>query len=424
MNPQRVVLVSPGWPPSSFANGIVSYVENLKVGLERFGVDVKIAAFQTGPGAADARDITGAYAQSGPVAKLSHRALWKLLPSAASHVVPIADLALSFKRLEREWPFDLVEIEETFGLASTLNVSLRKPVIVRLHGPWFVNGPVRGAREDAAFAARVRRERHAIASAAAVSAPSKDVLERTRRYYGLELPDAVVIANPGPEPDAASAWSLEKAERGHVVFVGRFDRHKGADFMVNAFVRVALNVPEARLSLAGPDDGVVDDTGRRLMFQEYVKTHVPEAIRPRITHLGRLDHAQLRELRQSAAVVVCASRYETFSIALVEAFSQGCPVVSSDCGGPSEIAEHERNALVFQPGDVPTLASQVEALLTTPELAVRLGQQALADYRARFLPEPIARQTLEFYSHVMDRQRGAARTLPSRLRSYFQSVKA
>jgi glycosyltransferase involved in cell wall biosynthesis len=83
--------------------------------------------------------------------------------------------------------------------------------------------------------------------------------------------------------------------------------------------------------------------------------------------------------------------------------AQGCPIVSSDAGGSPEIAEHERSALVFPTGNVGALADAVGRLLDDPELAKRLGAQALIDYRAKFLPSDVARTTLDFYASVLDR---------------------
>ena len=84
----------------------------------------------------------------------------------------------SFRRLKHDWPFDVLEIEETFGTARWIARAVAAPVVVRLHGPWFVNGSALGVPRDAAFHARVAAEGKAIASAAAVSTPCRDVLER------------------------------------------------------------------------------------------------------------------------------------------------------------------------------------------------------------------------------------------------------
>jgi glycosyltransferase involved in cell wall biosynthesis len=401
---RRILLVSPGWPRAAFANGIVSYVDNMKRGFESVGCEVRVAAFATAPGGDDAALIQGALARLGGPARFATRAAWKLVPRVARRIFGPLDTVIAFRAAHRAWPFEIAEIEESRGVSLWAARATPGPVVVRLHGPWFLNAPARGVREDAAFRSLVAREGRAIARAEGLSSPSRDVLERVRSRYGLPLRDAVVIPNPGPEPQARSLWRLESAEPGLVLFVGRFDRHKGGDLVVDAFVKLASDGRRGRLVMAGRDDGVVDDTGRSWSFPEYLEARVPPGLRASIAFLGQVDPEKLSELRQRASVVLFTSRYENFPLTLLEALAQGCPLVCADAGSCTEIVEDGRNALVFRAGDSGALATRIQTLLDHPERAAALAAQGLADYRARFLPEQIARTTLEFYDDVLARR--------------------
>ena len=81
-----------------------------------------------------------------------------------------------------------------------------------------------------------------------VSAPSRNVLEQVRDFYGLALPDAEVIPGPTRPVPATERWKLEDCDPVQVLFIGRFDRHKGGDLIIEAFGRVLKVVPEARLA--------------------------------------------------------------------------------------------------------------------------------------------------------------------------------
>ena len=76
-------------------------------------------------------------------------------------------------------------------------------------------------------------------------------LQKPARFYGLELRDAEVIPNPtGP---ATEHWRLDRADPWRVLFVGRFDRLKGGDLIIDAFARVLQEVPGTSLvRWAGP----------------------------------------------------------------------------------------------------------------------------------------------------------------------------
>ncbi|HKC49675.1 MAG TPA: glycosyltransferase family 4 protein [Myxococcota bacterium] len=409
MSGRRVLLVSPGWPRAAYANGIVSYVDNMKRGLEAAGSEVRVAAYATAPGGQEAALIEGAFARLGEPLRFATRAIWKLAPTVAARVLNPLDVWTAFRQLQRRWPFEVAEIEESRGESLWAARAVSAPVVVRLHGPWFLNAPARGVREDAAFRGLVAREGRAIARAEGLSSPSKDTLDRVRKRYGLALPNAVVIPNPGPEPDVRSIWSAASAEPGLILFVGRFDRHKGGDLVVDAFVKLASAGRSVRLVIAGRDDGVVDDAGRRWSFPEYLADRVPPEQRDSIELLGQVAPETLVELRKRASAVVFASRYENFPLSLLEALSQGCPLVSCDAGSCTEIVEDERNALLFPAGDAAALADRLGVLLDHPERAGALAARGLADYRSRFLPDQIALVTLDFYEDVLARRRVSSR---------------
>jgi glycosyltransferase involved in cell wall biosynthesis len=67
-----------------------------------------------------------------------------------------------------------------------------------------------------------------------------------------------------------------------------------------------------------------------------------------------------------AGVFVLSSAWEGFGTALVEAMACGLPVVSTDCGGPSEILEGGRMGRLVPVGDPEALAGAILATLTEP----------------------------------------------------------
>ncbi|TWA80501.1 glycosyltransferase involved in cell wall biosynthesis [Azospirillum brasilense] len=79
------------------------------------------------------------------------------------------------------------------------------------------------------------------------------------------------------------------------------------------------------------------------------------------------------------------SRYEGFSLALVEALNAGCPPVAFDIGGVREILEPEVNGLVVPPGRIWPFAAAVLRLLGDDALRRRLagaGRQTAARFTA------------------------------------------
>ena len=158
-----------------------------------------------------------------------------------------------------------------------------------------------------------------------MTAPSLDVLERTRAYYGLPLEHAEVIPNPTRPVPAHERWRADGCEPGTILFVGRFDRHKGGDTIIEAFARVLRAAPGAQLRFAGPDRGLVNDRGRRWGIDAFVDDRLPGARESgRVRLLGHVPHSRLDDLRRRSAVTVACSRYEVFGLTATEAMAMGC----------------------------------------------------------------------------------------------------
>ena len=160
-----------------------------------------------------------------------------------------------------------------------------------------------------------------------------------------------------------------------LLFAGRIHASKG----LHVAVRALAEVPEGMtLSVAGP----VEDAE----YYEEVRQLARElGVFERIDWLGALPRRdEVLDLLGSEDVLIYPSiGGEGYSLGLLEAFAAGILVVTSAPGGPREYLAHERNALVFEPGDASMLASQLRRLAGDPELVRALADGA-RDTAARF----------------------------------------
>ena len=263
-----------------------------------------------------------------------------------------------------------------------------------------------GMRQDDAFRRRVFEEGHAIQAADALTAVSSDVLKRVREFYGLALPYAQVIHGTTPAVPASERWQLAGAEPKTVLFVGRFDRHKGGDLVIEAFAHVLREIPDAQLWMVGPDSGIIDCHGRRWTIDEFVRDRLPFALETaRIRRFGFQTVSELNRLRRKAMVTVVCSRYETFSSATLEAMTMGCPTVAARVGGILEIVHDQDNGLLHRPEDPVDLAAKILALLNDPARAAQAGRRAADHCETEFHPNVIAGRFAEFFNQVIHRWR-------------------
>ena len=202
-----------------------------------------------------------------------------------------------------------------------------------------------------------------------------------------------------------SALRTEDCDPRGVLFVGRFDRHKGGDLIVDAFGRVLHEMPDAHLWFVGANNGYIADDGQKWQIEDYLRRHLPGVMEAgRVKWLGFQTIEQLHALRRKAMLTVVCSRYETFSSATLEAMTAGCPTVAARVGGIREILEDEVDGLLHQPGDADDLAAKILTLLNDPARAARLGRQAAETCQRRFHPRVIASRFVEFYSQMIGRQ--------------------
>ncbi len=398
-SPQTVAFVSPGWPPEKTPSGIATYVKNISDGLAAHGVGSRILS------------IAGVAAgtESGNVTDLSEidrlgRTIWNRIgdrirgsfgrdPGAARHLGRAISRSLSTGPRPM-----LVELEESFGIARWVR-SRNVPCVVRLHGPWFINGPMYGETDPAEFRRRCDNEFLGIESAAGVTAPSRVVMEQTLAQLRRPPRHAAIIPNPVAMPESATRWNASAATARKILYVGRFERIKGPDVILAAFSRVIEKAPDAQLTFVGPDNGFQDDAGRTWSIDEYLGAHFPPPVRSRIRYLGALPRAAIEKLRVESSVAVVASRQESFSLALVESMAAGTPTIASNVGGMVEIIEDGKTGLMFRSAQPDHLAAQILSVFENPLLAESLSVAGIARSR-QFTPVEVARQTLDFYRAV------------------------
>ena len=99
---------------------------------------------------------------------------------------------------------------------------------------------------------------------------------------------------------------------------------------------------------------------------------------------GRVDPAELANLRAGAALALVPSRYEEIlPLAALEAMAAGLPVVASRAGGLAELVPAPA---LYPPGDVAAMAERIRALWRDTSA----GEAALATARKRTAPPVVA----------------------------------
>jgi glycosyltransferase involved in cell wall biosynthesis len=180
------------------------------------------------------------------------------------------------------------------------------------------------------------------------------------RAGGLHMPSTVIGTGLEPAPPT-TATALEPLGLGSpfVVYVGRVDRNKGCDRLVDYFIRYQQD--EARdvtLVLAGP-------------------LHISIAEHPRVRALGFVSDEVREALFANARALVMPSPYESLCIALLEAWNHGLPaLVNARCSVLKGQVRRAGGGLHY--GTYREFAAGLSWLLDRPDLARQFGRQGLA----------------------------------------------
>lgn len=395
-----------GWELPVHSNGVNTYVATIVPSMKQMGVKVTILARRAGERTDDntVYDIGKTWRARSATRRVLDGLSFRATPRRATEYFEKRMILAAVRYAVAELGVQIIEVEDSAGTARWVRQAAPIRVCVRLHGPWFLNGAALGVPQDDKFHDRIRKEGLGIRAAMAVTAPSMDVLQRVRDFYGIALPDAEVIPNPVRRVPAAERWRLEDCDQNQILFIGRFDRHKGGDLIIEAFARVLREIPEARLCFVGADNGrCVDDDGRRWNIENFIRYSIPGALETgRVVWVGQQPNATLGDFRRKSLVSVVCSRYENLPYTAIEAAAMGCPTIGARVGGIAEVLQDGVSGLLHRAGDAADLAAKIIVALKNPNFSAELGRCAAINCERRFCPEALADRTIDFYRRMLD----------------------
>ena len=158
---------------------------------------------------------------------------------------------------------------------------------------------------------------------------------------------------------------LRAGRRAAFLCVGNWVRRKGILDLLQAFA--ALPNDAATLHLVG-------DTTTEPAYAARVQTRLAERdLAGRVLVHGPLSVGQVAALYATADAFVLPSLKEPYGTVYGEAMAFGLPVVGWRAGNLPYLADHEREGLLVEPGDVAGLTSALARLADDSTLRARLG---------------------------------------------------
>lgn len=234
--------------------------------------------------------------------------------------------------------------------------------------------------------------------------------------YAQELRAPQVFITPGIDPFALKNRALEDAEidarlRRYdiprdlplVVQVSRFDRWKDPEGVIAAFGAAARAVPGTLVLLGNV---ATDDPEGQEVFEAVIRKKSE-----RVRILTAEDSLFVNALQRCAAVVLQMSLREGFGLTVTEAMWKGALVVARGAGGIRRQIEDGWNGLLVESPE--HAAECIVRALRDRTLREKLGPQARATVRERFLLSRVVEDHLDLYGAFEPRFRLDVARLPA-----------
>ena len=135
----------------------------------------------------------------------------------------------------------------------------------------------------------------------------------------------------------------------YVIFAGRLDKLKGVDLLLKAWRKMSDSAPKLFICGIGP----MEKWCKKFIEKNHINAEM----------LGFVPNTEVRKLiAYSRALIFPTQLYEGFPMSIVEAFSVGTPVISSDIGNAGNVVIEGISGCKFQKDSVNELINAIHRL--------------------------------------------------------------
>lgn len=370
----KIALVSPY--DFAYPGGVVNHISCLERNFTRMGHEVKIIA----PASKAIHTFGDRFIAIGtprPVPASGSIARITISPWLASRVTEV---------LERE-RFDITHLHEPLMpmLCTTVLRLSHNPTVGTFHAagakPWYLFfTPIGKYLLDKWF--------HRLNGRIAVSVPAMNYV---KKYFPAEytiIPNGVDCQLFCPEVTPINEFDDDKL---NILFVGRLEKRKGVDYLIEAFKQVKREIPKSRLIVVGPG------TRLRHKYEKRIRKCELEGV----FFAGYASLNDLPRYFKTADLVCCpATGRESFGIVLLEAMAVGKPIVATNIEGYASVVTDGAEGLLVPPRNPEKLARALINMLSDERMRREMGARG-RQKAIQYDWAQISRTLIDFYLEVL-----------------------
>lgn len=343
----KIALVSPY--DFAYPGGVTNHISSLECHLTRMGHEVKIIA----PGSKAVPAFGDRFI---PIGKP------RPIPTSGSiaRITISLRLASTIKKVLQRENFDIIHLHEPFmPMLCTAVLRFSNTVnIGTFHA--YEGSPGYGLGRPLTTIVLNRRSRKLNYKIAV----SKPAMQYASKYvagpYNI-IPNGIDVDHFSANECPIEEFCDDKL---NILFVGRLEKRKGVNYLLEAYKEVKQEVPDSRLIIVGP--------GSRLR-RKYEKQVRRDDLKD-VVFIGYTSYDELPRYYKTADIFCApAISQESFGIVLLEAMAAGKPIVATTVAGYANVVNHGVDGLLTPPKNTKEMANSLIRLLKDASLRQEMG---------------------------------------------------
>jgi glycosyltransferase involved in cell wall biosynthesis len=157
--------------------------------------------------------------------------------------------------------------------------------------------------------------------------------------------------------------------------------------ILRAFRFIQIEFPDAMLTVIG--------CGSQ---EQHLKSLVGPLKLENVTFMGAVGRNSIPDYYDQSDFMLNASNIDNMPMSILEAFSSGIPVISTEAGGIPDIIRDGENGMLVPLNDDKAMAEKAIYLLENQEVARRIAEQARQDCVIKYSWDIIRKKWLELYA--------------------------
>jgi D-inositol-3-phosphate glycosyltransferase len=279
------------------------------------------------------------------------------------------------------------------------------PLAQMFHTLGQMKNEVAKAPRDREVALRIEEETRLVDVADRIIAPTSTERAQLAWYYGAD-PEKISVIPCGvdtrlfrPRDQAAARQRLSLPEGRLLLFVGRIERLKGIDTLLEAtsLLLARPGYEDLRVLIVGGDLESTADNPEQQRVRQLARDL---GVAGRVDFLGAQSQAELAYFYAAADLTIMPSHYESFGMVALESMACGTPVVASRVGGLALLVKDGETGILVPEEAPTTLAMQTHAILQDDAERRAMGARAAA-YAKDFAWGRIADRIVDLYDDLI-----------------------